>query len=94
MRRITGICPPVSSGPMRSWDSGAAIGLLKTGYLRASSSDDEDEDSPKFDEVDPKWARSSRMPIEHIAGGEPPWSVALWLTEVGLPKASNCTTNV
>ena len=88
------LSPRIKRAHEELWDSGAAIGLLKTGYLRASSSDDEDEDSPKFDEVDPKWAPIIKDAYERIAGGEPPWSVALWLTEVGLPKASNCTTNV
>jgi hypothetical protein len=76
------------------WAIGAAIGLLKTGYLRFSLADDDNEDAPKFDEVNPKWAPIIKEAYERIAGGEPPWSVALWLTEVGLPKASNCETSV
>ena len=75
------------------WSIGAALGLLKTGYLRFSSGDEDDEDAPKFDEVDPKWAPIIKEAFERIAGAEPPWSVAVWLTEVGLPKASNCRTS-
>lgn len=85
--------PRIKRAHEELWDIGAAIGLLKTGYLRESSGDkddEDDEDAPKFDRVDPKWAPIIQEAYERIAGGEPPWSVALWLTEVGLPKASNC----
>lgn len=86
--------PRIKRAHEELWDIGAAIGLLKTGYLRESSGDADDEDAPKFDKVDPKWAPIIKEAYERIAGGEPPWSVAPWLTQAGLPKASNCKTNV
>jgi hypothetical protein len=75
---------------------GAAIGLLKPGYMRKPSfpaTRREPEKGPFFDKPDPKWAPVVREAFERIAGGELPWSVGLWLTEVGLPKAGNCHTS-
>ncbi|MCY2990749.1 MAG: recombinase family protein [Planctomycetota bacterium] len=69
---------------------GAAIGLVKSGYRRISSAEEDDEDAPKFDEVDPRWAAIIKDAYERIAANESPWAVACRLTEAGLPKASNC----
>ena len=74
------------------WDAGAAIGLLKTGYLRVPSvpaAKGEPAEGPFFDHVDPVWAPIIKEAFERIAAGERPWSVASWLTLVGLPKARN-----
>jgi hypothetical protein len=74
------------------WAMGAAICAVKTGYRRVRS--DDDADAPGFDEIDPQWAPIIVAAYDRIAGGEPPWSVALWLTDVGLPKGPNCKSNV
>ena len=78
------------------WEMGAAIGLLKPGYMRKPTfpaTKREPEEGPFFDKPDPKWAPVVRQAFKRIAGGELPWSVSLWLTEVGLPKAGNCHTS-
>ncbi len=74
------------------WDIGAAIGLVKPGHRRRASvaaKDQEPEEGPFFDEVDPKWVPAIRGAYERIAAGQTPWSVAHWLTDVGLPKSAN-----
>lgn len=75
------------------WEEGAAIGLLRSGYRRVPSvpaNADDPEEGPFFDEIDPRWAPTIKEVYERIAALEPPWSVAAWLTAVGLPKAANC----
>ena len=78
------------------WSIGAALGHLKPGYLREISSQDTETDlrkAPKFDKVDPSWARTIEETYERIAAQESPWSVACWLTRVGLPKTANSQTS-
>lgn len=76
----------------RLWDRGAAIGLLKPGYIRTAShpaTAREPESGPFFDEVDPHWAPVIVEAFERIAAHEPPALVAEWLTAQGLPKTVN-----
>lgn len=75
------------------WEEGAAIGLLRPGYRRVPSvpaSENGPEEGPYFDEIDPRWAPTIKEAYERIVARESPWSVAAWLTAVGLPKAANC----
>jgi len=91
------LSPRIKRAHDELWDEGAAIGLLKPGYLRNSSlpaTEDESEEGPFFDEVDPDWVPVIKEAYERIAAGESPWSVADWLTEVGLPKTENSQTDV
>ena len=79
------------------WEMGAAIGLLKPGYLRTATHpavDGESEEGPYFDSVDPEHAPHVFAAFERIAADEASWSVAAWLTEVKLPKASNSQSSV
>ena len=76
--------------------SGAAIGLLKPGYLRKPShpaTQHEPEQGPFFDELDPTWTHVILEAYERIARKEPAWFVGEWLTKVGLPKCGNCLSN-
>ena len=86
------LSPRIKRAHEELWDDGAAIVLLKPGYRRKPSlpaTDDEPEEGPFFDEVDPTWTPVIKEAYERIAAGESPWSVADWLTEVGLPKTEN-----
>lgn len=79
------------------FEIGAAIGLLKPGYVRIPTKPATDRDpaeGPFFDEVDPRWSPVIQEAFERIAAYEPPWSVAEWLTEKGLPKARNSESPV
>lgn len=74
------------------WRMGAAVGQLRPGYLRKATNPDAEErkkKGPFHDEVDPKWAPVVYGVYERIAKNDPPWHVAQWLTEQGLPKAAN-----
>lgn len=81
------------------WRMGAAIGLLKTGYRRSSQDEDTEMNNgrrqrkkPKYDEIDPEWEKVICEAFGKIAAGHEPDDVAEWLTEKGLPKASNAKT--
>ncbi|MBL8829223.1 MAG: recombinase family protein, partial [Planctomycetaceae bacterium] len=74
------------------WEMGAAIGLVKPGYLRKASQpsvDGEPEEGPYFDEVDPRWTATVYEAFERVAAQESSTSVAAWLTKRGFPKSSN-----
>jgi DNA invertase Pin-like site-specific DNA recombinase len=74
------------------WDMGAAVGPLKTGYIRRPSKPataTEPAQGPFFDEIDPNWAPIIREAYELVAAGVLPEVVAAWLTLVGLPKMAN-----
>lgn len=76
----------------RLWEIGAAIGLLKPGYLRKASvpaTAREPEQGPYFDEIDPQQAPLIVQAFERIAGNESPYLVAEWLTKQGLRKTAN-----
>lgn len=68
--------------------SGAAIGILRPGYLREPRVP-ADPKSPKFDKVDPVWIETIQEAFQRVADGQRLEEVAAFLTRVGLPKASN-----
>ncbi|MCA9053368.1 MAG: recombinase family protein [Planctomycetaceae bacterium] len=70
------------------WRSGAAIGLLRPGYLRTRQSE-ADLNSPKYDEIDPHWIETIKKAFQMVADGDSPQTVADFLTGSGLPKTSN-----
>jgi len=79
------------------WRTGAAIGLLRPGYKRRPSepaTERTPEEGPFFDELDDKWMPVIYEAYERIARKEPAWLVGQWLTEQGLPKCTNATSNV
>lgn len=73
------------------WEMGAAIGLLKPGYLRTvpAAQSEVDEEGPSFDQIDPAQAPIIKEAYERIAAQHSLWSVADWLTGIGFKKASN-----
>ena len=74
------------------WEAGAAVCHLRPGYLRLPThpaSERKPAEGPFFDEIDPKWTHIIVEAFERFARGEPPWVVARWLTEAGLPKYGN-----
>jgi DNA invertase Pin-like site-specific DNA recombinase len=74
------------------WRTGAAIGLVRPGYRRrptVPAATGQPERGPYFDEVDEKWAPVVAEAFARVARKEPPWLVARWLTEQGLPKCGN-----
>lgn len=79
------------------WESGAAIGMVKTGYRRIQPKVDELKigqrtKDPKFDEIDPEWNETIKKMYEKVATGVGPDEVAEWLTEQGLPKCASAKT--
>jgi hypothetical protein len=79
------------------WEIGAAIGLLKPGYLRTAkhpAAVGEPEEGPFFDSIDPAQAPTIATAYERIAAHESARLVAAWLTEMGLPKASNARSPI
>lgn len=82
----------INRAMQRLWAIGAAIGLLKPGYLRKASipaTTREPEQGPFYDEIDPGQAPLIVEAFERIAGDESPYLVAAWLTARGLPKTTN-----
>jgi DNA invertase Pin-like site-specific DNA recombinase len=74
------------------WRQGAAIGLLRSGYQRRPTqpaTQHGPEQGPFFDAVDPRWAPVVRSAFERVARQDPPWLVAQWLSQQGLPKCPN-----
>ena len=74
------------------WEMGAAVGLLKPGYLRKPTypaTEREPAKGPSFDEIDPQWAPVVQQAFEWIAAGDLPVAVAERLTNSGLPKTKN-----
>ncbi len=62
------------------------------GYQRRATlpaTDRDPEKDPFFDSPNPEWAPMVHEVYERIANGEPPWLVAIWLSERGLPKYGN-----
>jgi len=74
------------------WAQGAAIGMVKPGYLRrptVPAAEGRVAEGPFFDEIDPQWSPIIHEAFTRIAQGNPPWLVAEWLTAAGLPKSPN-----
>jgi DNA invertase Pin-like site-specific DNA recombinase len=74
------------------WELGAAVGMLKPGYLRKPSvpaTEREPAQGPFFDEVDSEWAPTIVEIFEWIAVGDAPQAVAERVTAAGLPKSAN-----
>jgi len=74
------------------WERGAAIGPLKVGYRRRPSrpaTESAPAEGPYFDEVDEEPAAVVREVFDRVAGDEPPWAVAEWLTSIGFSKGSH-----
>jgi DNA invertase Pin-like site-specific DNA recombinase len=74
------------------WESGAAIGMIKPGYLRrptVPAAKGREAEGPFFDEIDPKWLPVIHEAFARVAQHQPPWIVAEWLTAAGLPKSAN-----
>lgn len=74
------------------WEMGAAIGQLCPGYRREATKAaacGERAEGPFFDYVDESWVPAMIEAYERIARHESPWSVADWLTAVGMPLAAN-----
>ena len=73
------------------WQQGAAMGPLRSGYVRGPSYEataHEPARGPFWDAIDERWAPVVRETFERVAAGEPIWSVGRWLDEVGLPKTN------
>jgi len=76
------------------WAQGAAVGGLRPGYRRNATTPaahGQPAEGPFFDEIDAKWDPIIVSAFEQIANQDPPWVVAKYLTEQGLPKAANST---
>jgi len=74
------------------WESGAAIGMLKPGYLRRPTlpaAEGREAEGPFFDEIDPKWLPIVHEAFTRVAQHQPPWLVAECLSAAGLPKSAN-----
>ncbi len=74
------------------WETKAALGLLKPGYLRRPTRPATEwapAQGPFYDAIDVRWQPIIHEAYERIARLEPPWLVAKWLTEAGLPKSGN-----
>lgn len=77
---------------MGLWQRGAAVSSLRPGYSRRASraaTATEPAEGPYFDSVDEAQAVIVREAFDRIAGDEPPWAVAEWLTSIGFPKGSH-----
>ena len=70
------------------WRMGAAIGLLRSGYLRHRQ-DAANPKSPKFDSKDPQWIETIREGYWMAASDICPNVVARYFTEARLPKTAN-----
>ena len=71
------------------WERGAAVGALKVGYRRRPSkpaTTSAAAEGPYFDEVDAEQAAVIREVFDRVAGGEPLWAVAEWLTSIKFSK--------
>ena len=71
------------------WERGAAIGSVKVGYRRRSSKPataSAPGEGPYYDEIDEETAAVIREIFARVAGGEPPWAVAEWLTSIKFSK--------
>jgi len=74
------------------WERGAAVGAVKVGYRRRHSKPataSAPAEGPYFDEVDEETAAIVREVFDRVAGGEPPWAVAEWLTSIKFSKGSH-----
>ena len=70
------------------WRMGAAIGVLRAGYLRQRQ-DAANTNSPKFDRIDPQWTDTIQTAFRMVAGNDSMEAVARYLTQAGLPKTAN-----
>ena len=74
------------------WDRGAAIGSLKVGYRRRPSkpaTESAPAEGPYYDEPDADQVPVVCEVFDRVAGDEPPWAVAEWLTSIGFSKGSH-----
>ena len=74
------------------WERGAALGALKVGYRRRPSKPataSAPAEGPYFDDVDEETAAVVREIFARVAGGEPLWAVADWLTSIKFSKGSH-----
>ena len=74
------------------WERGAAIGSVKVGYRRRPSKPataSAPAEGPYSDEIDEETAAVIREIFARVAGGEPPWAVAEWLTSIKFSKGPN-----
>ncbi len=75
------------------WRMGAAIGLLRAGYLRQRH-DAANPKSPKYDSIDPQWIDTICEAFWMVASDIGLKVVARYLTEAGLPKTANAQSPV
>src|SRR6202451_172601 len=76
------------------WAQGAAVSGPRPGYRRIATTPaahGRPAEGPFFDEIDEKWPPIIGSTFDQIANEDPPWKVATYLTEEGLPKAANST---
>jgi hypothetical protein len=76
------------------WAQGAAVSGLRPGYKRiptTPAAQGKEAKGPFFDEVDEQLKPKIVSAFEQIADGDPPWKVAQYLTNEGVPKAANAT---
>ena len=74
------------------WDRGAAIGALKVGYRRRPSkpaTESAPAEGPHYDEPDADQVPVVCEVFDRVAGDEPLWAVAEWLTSIGFSKGSH-----
>ena len=73
-------------------EMGAALGPVRPGYQRRATipaTEREPAKGPFWDAIDPVWAPTIVEAFKMVASGRPPWVVAEWLNECGLPKTAN-----
>ncbi|MCX7403621.1 MAG: recombinase family protein [Planctomycetia bacterium] len=77
------------------WERGAALGALKVGYRRRPSKPataSAPAEGPYYDEIDEETAAVVREIFARVAGDEPPWAIAEWLTSIGFSTtARSCS---
>lgn len=77
---------------MALWEAGAAVCILRPGYIRTPTvpaAMGEPAKGPFFDSVDPQWISVIVAIFEKVALGAPLWAVAIFATEMKLPKTKN-----
>jgi len=74
------------------WEAGAAVCILRPGYIRTPTVQEamgEPAKGPFFDSIDPQWTSVIIEIFEKVAMGAPLWAVAIFATEMKLPKTKN-----
>jgi len=71
------------------WLDGAAVGHLRSGYVRTPTvpeTEEDDAEGPFYDSVSEEWGPKVSEVFQRVDAGERLWSIADWLTSIGMPK--------